>query len=110
MASTIKSRIIRDFSTQLYRTCGIRCIVLLAYQDEDGEIKAGMYVFQSLLWIYNPCTSARSDENNQKLDNGIDFTKFCPNWKKVPLWEKWSDYAEMSFGNGALLFPLTPRS
>ena len=39
-----RRRIIRDFQTQLYRTCGMRSAILIAYEDEKGNIRACMYV------------------------------------------------------------------
>ena len=35
-SATIRGRIIRDFQTQLYQTCGIRSFVFLAFASEDG--------------------------------------------------------------------------
>ena len=42
--AAIRGRIIRDFQTQLYKTCGVRTIVLLAYAKEDGTPQVAMYV------------------------------------------------------------------
>ena len=39
-----RRRIIRDFQTQLYKTCGMRSTILVAYEDEKGNIWACMYV------------------------------------------------------------------
>ena len=39
-----RRRIIQDFQTQLYRTCGMRSAILIAYEDEKGNIRACMYV------------------------------------------------------------------
>ena len=39
-----RHRIIQDFQTQLYRTCGMRSTILVAYEDESGNIWACMYV------------------------------------------------------------------
>jgi hypothetical protein len=47
--SAIRGRIVRDFQTQLYKTCGVRTIVLLAYGTEDGKPQIAMYVDQPLL-------------------------------------------------------------
>ncbi|KAH9009400.1 hypothetical protein EDB85DRAFT_1903087 [Lactarius pseudohatsudake] len=41
-SAAIRGRIVRDFQTQLYRTCGAHCIVLLAYQKEDGTPQVSM--------------------------------------------------------------------
>jgi hypothetical protein len=43
-SAAIRGRIIRDFQTQLYRTCGIRTTIFLAFAGEDGTPKIGMYV------------------------------------------------------------------
>jgi hypothetical protein len=40
----IRGRIVRDFQTQLYRACGVRSIVLLAYGKEDGNPQVALYV------------------------------------------------------------------
>jgi hypothetical protein len=44
--AAFRGRIIRDFQTQLFRTCGMRSIVLVAYEDKDGNARAAMYAFQ----------------------------------------------------------------
>ena len=38
-----RRQIIRDFQTQLYKTCGMRSTILVAYEDEKGNIRACMY-------------------------------------------------------------------
>jgi len=43
-SASIRGRIIRDFQTQLYRTCGVRSMVFLAYGKEDGNPQVAMYV------------------------------------------------------------------
>jgi hypothetical protein len=43
-SATIRGRLVRDFQTQLYKTCGVRTIVLLAYAKEDGTPQVAMYV------------------------------------------------------------------
>lgn len=43
-SATIRGRLIREFQTQLYRTCGVRTIVLVAYAKEDGTPQVAMYV------------------------------------------------------------------
>ena len=40
--------IIHDFQTQLYKTCRIHSTVLIAYEDEEGNIWACMYVLDSI--------------------------------------------------------------
>jgi hypothetical protein len=42
--AAVRGRIIRDFQSQLYKTCGIRTIVVLTYADEDGVPQVAMYV------------------------------------------------------------------
>jgi hypothetical protein len=43
MASApFRARIVRDFQTQLYKTCGMRSVVLVAYEDKDGNVRASM--------------------------------------------------------------------
>ena len=32
-----RGRITRDFQTQLYKTCGVRCVVLMAFTEERKE-------------------------------------------------------------------------
>ena len=41
-SAAYRSRIVKDFQTQLFKTCGVRSIVLLAYEDKDGNVKACM--------------------------------------------------------------------
>jgi hypothetical protein len=42
MAASIRKRVIEDFQSQLYKTCGIRTLVLTAYEGEDGDLKVGL--------------------------------------------------------------------
>jgi hypothetical protein len=35
-------QIIQDFQSQLYRTCGIRSLVLTAYESKDHDLKICM--------------------------------------------------------------------
>lgn len=42
MASSMRERIIEDFQSQLYKTCGIRSLVLTAYEGEDDTLKIGL--------------------------------------------------------------------
>lgn len=42
MAASIRKRIIQDFQRQLYKTCGIRSLVLTAYEGEDHDLKLGL--------------------------------------------------------------------
>ena len=45
MATSMRKRMIHDFQSQLFKMCGIRTLVLTAYEGEDQELKVGMYVF-----------------------------------------------------------------
>jgi hypothetical protein len=42
MASSMRKQIIRDFQNQLFKTCGIRSLVLTAYEGEDGDLKVAL--------------------------------------------------------------------
>lgn len=42
MASSMRKRIIEDFQSQLYKTCGIRTLVLTAYEAEDNDLKVAL--------------------------------------------------------------------
>ena len=44
-----RRRIIRDFQIQLYKTCRMRSTILVAYEDEKGNIRACMYVIYSII-------------------------------------------------------------
>ncbi|KAH8980260.1 hypothetical protein EDB86DRAFT_3088058 [Lactarius hatsudake] len=65
--ATIRGRIVRDFQTQLFKTCGMRSIVLVAYADKDGKPRAAM------------------DDWNSVLDDGMSFADFCPTWRNASL-------------------------
>ncbi|KAI9429489.1 hypothetical protein BJY52DRAFT_1232597 [Lactarius psammicola] len=82
MASSMSGKIIRDFQAQLFKTCGIRCVVLTAHEHENGSIITGI------------------DEANNLLDDGTRFLKYCPNWKDAPLFREWQKYAKMCFRGG----------
>ncbi|KAI9444445.1 hypothetical protein BJY52DRAFT_1228837 [Lactarius psammicola] len=89
MASFISGKIIRDFQAQLFKTCGIQCVVLTAHKHENGSIITGI------------------DEANNLLDDGTHFHKYCPNWKDAPLFREWQKYAKMCFrGDYGELIPL----
>ncbi|KAH9013595.1 hypothetical protein EDB85DRAFT_2158062 [Lactarius pseudohatsudake] len=72
-------RIVRDFQTQLFKTCGMRSIVLVAYADKDGKPRAAM------------------DDWNKVLDDGMSFSNFCPNWRDASIWQEWMKYCRKSF-------------
>ncbi|KAI9436269.1 hypothetical protein H4582DRAFT_2058933 [Lactarius indigo] len=74
MASSLCERIIQDFQSQLYKTCGIRSIVLTAYEGEDNDLKIGFI-----------------------LQDGKDFRKFCPDWKSAALWQQWAQFGMQCF-------------
>ncbi|KAH9000688.1 hypothetical protein EDB86DRAFT_3075150 [Lactarius hatsudake] len=78
-SAAIRGRIVRDFQTQLYRTCGARSIVLLAYENEDGTPQVSM------------------DEWNADVGGGLDFNDFCPKWRESVLWDKWKKYGRKCF-------------
>ncbi|KAI9450742.1 hypothetical protein BJY52DRAFT_1227032 [Lactarius psammicola] len=82
MASSMSGKIIRDFQAQLFKTCGIQCVVLTAHEHKNGSIITGI------------------DEANNLLDDGTRFLKYCPNWKDAPLFREWQKYAKMCFRGG----------
>ncbi|KAF8265972.1 hypothetical protein EI94DRAFT_1803700 [Lactarius quietus] len=79
-SAAIRRRIVWDFQTQLYRTCGVRSIVLIAYAKEDGTPQVAM------------------DEWNNDLDGGVDFDTFYPNWRNTEVWDQWKKYSRYCFG------------
>ncbi|KAI9434764.1 hypothetical protein H4582DRAFT_2059889 [Lactarius indigo] len=79
MASSLRERIIQDFQSQLYKTCGIRSIVLTAYEGEDNDLKIGFNDVKSI------------------LQDGKDFRKFCPDWKSAALWQQWAQFGMQCF-------------
>jgi hypothetical protein len=44
LASSMHQRVIEDFQCQLYRTCGIRSLVLTAYEGEEHDLRVGMCI------------------------------------------------------------------
>ena len=44
-----RRRIVRDFQIQLYKICGMHSTILVAYEDEKGNIRACMYVIYSII-------------------------------------------------------------
>ncbi|KAH8989762.1 hypothetical protein EDB86DRAFT_2831440 [Lactarius hatsudake] len=77
--ATIRGRIVRDFQTQLFKTCGMRSIVLVAYADKDGKPRAAM------------------DDWNSVLDDGMSFADFCPTWRNASVWQEWMKYCRKCF-------------
>ncbi|KAI9428777.1 hypothetical protein H4582DRAFT_2066492 [Lactarius indigo] len=86
MASSMCEWIIQDFQSQLYKTCGIRSIVLTAYEGEDNNLKIGF------------------NDVNSVLQDGKDFQKFCPDWKSAALWEQWTQFGLKCFAKGLTSF------
>ncbi|KAH8982114.1 hypothetical protein EDB86DRAFT_3086427 [Lactarius hatsudake] len=80
--AAFRGRIVRDFQTQLFKTCGMRSIVLVAYADKDGKPRAAM------------------DDWNKVLDDGMSFSDFCPNWRNAMIWQEWMKYCRTSFAPG----------
>ncbi|KAI9434984.1 hypothetical protein H4582DRAFT_2059865 [Lactarius indigo] len=74
-----RSQIVRDFQTQLFKTCGMRSIVLVAYADTDGRPRAAM------------------DDWNKVLDDGMSFSDFCPDWRNASIWQEWMKYCRKCF-------------
>ncbi|KAH9012165.1 hypothetical protein EDB85DRAFT_2159239 [Lactarius pseudohatsudake] len=74
-----RGRIVRDFQTQLFKTCGMRSVVLVAYADKDGKPRAAM------------------DDWNRVLDDGMSFSDFFPNWRDASMWHEWMKYCRKSF-------------
>ncbi|KAF8261854.1 hypothetical protein EI94DRAFT_1809664 [Lactarius quietus] len=72
MASSLWKWIVQDFQRQLFKTCGIRTLVLSAYKTKDNDLSIGL------------------DDVESILDDGISFLEFCPDWKTAPLWEQWT--------------------
>ncbi|KAH9010548.1 hypothetical protein EDB85DRAFT_2161146 [Lactarius pseudohatsudake] len=87
MASSMRERIIEDFQSQLYKTCGIRSIVLTAYESEENNLKIG----------FNDVSSV--------LEDGKDFRKYCPDWKSAALWEQWIEFGKKCFANDTVQEP-----
>ncbi|KAN0140679.1 hypothetical protein V8E53_001506 [Lactarius tabidus] len=79
MASSMHKWIIQDFQSQLYRTCGIRSLVLTAYESEDHDLKICM------------------DDVHSVLKDGKDFKEFCPDWKNTDIWQEWSKFGYKCF-------------
>jgi hypothetical protein len=41
-ASSMRKRIIQDFQRQLFKTCGVRTLVLTAHEGEDKKLKVSL--------------------------------------------------------------------
>ncbi|KAH9037487.1 hypothetical protein EDB85DRAFT_1888399 [Lactarius pseudohatsudake] len=81
MASSMRERIIQDFQIQLHKTCGIRSLVLTAYEAEDNTLKIGL------------------NDVSTVLQDGKSFRKYCPDWKSAALWEQWIKFGQKCFSN-----------
>ena len=46
MASSVSAKIIRNFQLQIFKTCGVRCIVMAAHMDKDGKVITILYVLR----------------------------------------------------------------
>ncbi|KAH9040940.1 hypothetical protein EDB85DRAFT_1886610 [Lactarius pseudohatsudake] len=84
MASSMRERIIEDFQSQLYKTCGICSLVLTAYESEDNNLKIGFNDVSSVL---------------------EDFRKYCPDWKSAALWEQWIEFGKKCFAKDTVQEP-----
>jgi len=104
-SAAIRGRIVRDFQTQLYRTCGARSIVLVAYQKEDGTPQVSMYIIH-VLSVAGPDIdlSIVRDEWNADVGGGMDFNDFCPKWRSTVLWDTWKKYGRKCFEQGLTCF------
>jgi hypothetical protein len=45
-----------------------------------------------------------SSEVNKSLGTGLEFLKFCPDWKEAPLFKEWQKYAKKCFRDGLACF------
>jgi hypothetical protein len=41
-SAAYRGQIVRDFQTQLFKICGVQSVVLVAYEDEGGNVRASM--------------------------------------------------------------------
>lgn len=101
----MRQRIIEDFQRQLFRTCGIRTLVLTAYEGEEHDLRVGMYVLSDAPSSYQTLTlhSLASDDVESILKDGKSFLKFCPEWKNAALWEEWVQFGVECFSDGLSL-------
>ena len=95
----MRKRMIHDFQSQLYKMCGIRSLVLTAYEGEDQELKVGMYVFESLPSFILVTVLFRDDVESLQND-GKSFFKYCPEWKDAILWQEWVQFSMDCFSDG----------
>ena len=104
MATSMRKRIIHDFQSQLFKTCGIRTLVLTAYEGENQELKVGMCVFHAFP-SYNISLIVMvpfRDDVETLLNDGKSFFKFCPEWKDAVLWQEWVQFSMECFSDGHL--------
>ena len=102
MATSMRKRIIHDFQSQLFKTCGIQTLVLTAYEGEDQELKVGMCVFQAFPSFNQSCIVMVlfRDDVETLLNDGKSFFKFCPDWKDAVLWQEWIQFSMDCFSDG----------
>ena len=51
MAASMRKRIVQDFQMQLFKTCGIRSLVLTAYEGEDHDLNICLYAMHLYILI-----------------------------------------------------------
>ncbi|KAF8265608.1 hypothetical protein EI94DRAFT_1702359 [Lactarius quietus] len=81
MAASIRKRVIQDFQSQLYKTCGIHTLVLTAYEGEDGDLKVGL------------------DDGHSTSIGGPNFFEFCPDYENAVLWQEWIQFGIKCFSS-----------
>ena len=47
----MRKRIVQDFQMQLFKTCGIRSLVLTAYEGEDHDLNICLYAMHLYILI-----------------------------------------------------------
>ena len=95
----MRKRMIHDFQSQLFKMCGIRTLVLTAYEGEDQELKVSMYVFGALPSFILVMVLFRDDVETL-LNDGKSFFKYCPEWKDTILWQEWVQFSMDCFSDG----------
>ncbi|KAN0131057.1 hypothetical protein V8E53_011193 [Lactarius tabidus] len=87
MASSMHKRIIQDFQRQLFKTCGIRTLVLTAYKGEDEHLNICM------------------DDVEKVIKDGKSFLNFSPDWRDSALWEQWRLFGIQCFSEAVNVDP-----
>ena len=98
MASSISPQIIWDFQMQLFRSCRLWCIVLTAHKNENAQIVTGLWVLQ--LYVL-PDSAIYRNDIYKSAEEGPSFLSSCPDWRTIPLWKAWQQYAKKSFQGGS---------